>query len=527
MATPVVAPFVPDSGLAEAVRRLGDHLAKLGHDVTIIAPLHGDSAQRLQFFHDHQFELLDLSIEVPVGPNCVSGKIVRIDPQPGEPAILLIDQPGYFQRRHPFGDEKGDYRDNCERFVFFCRSVLETIRRLELEPQVIQCHDWPTGLIPALLSIEYGNANGFESTASVMTIHNAAHQGQFWHWDMLLTGLDWKHFNWQQMEFFGKLNFLKTGIVFGDAISTVSQAYARSLLTEDQGCGLHGVLRGRTGALTGIQYGIDLERWNPESDPHLNRNYTIRTVTIGKLANKQALQRRLGLSIDPRQMVIGVPGPFEYGRGTDLIPRSLSDFLRRGVQCVFLGRGDALIEESIRQLCECHPHQASATFTDDQSSMSLLLGAADLLLFPHRAEPSGCDAMIGCRYGALPLAHQAGGLPDVVEDVRHAGRADSAANGFLFAGLESQYLTGALERARSLFHFPEQWQEIVRNAMLWNWSWNISALNHTRLFEQVCQFSSSPRSGPGRRSHQEVGNGEHYGGIDSLGYSTKVGIEHL
>lgn len=512
MATPVVAPFAPDTGLAGAIRQLGNHLAGLGHEVTIIAPFHGDSSQRLKFFNDHPFDLLDPAIEVPVGPNRVDGRIVRVDTERDHLSIYLIDQPGYFQRPHPYGDESGDYRDNCERFVFFSRYTLELIRKLELHPHIIQCHEWPTGLIPALLEIEYGHGPGFESASSVMTIHNAAHQGQFWHWDMLLTGLDWKHFNWQQMEFFGKLNFLKTGTVFADAISTVSPNYARDLLTEEQGCGLHGALRSRRGALLGIQNGIDLERWNPETDPGLNRNYTLRTVTIGKLANKQALQRRLGLEVDPRQMLIGVQGPFDYGRGSDLIPRSLSDFMRRGVQCAFLGRGDALIEQSIHKLAESHPHQAVANTTEDSSLSSLLLAGADLLLFPHRIESTGSEAMIGCRYGALPLAHQIGGLTDAIEDVRHAGQAESAANGFLFSGLDERNLAHAIERARSLFHFPEQWQEIVRNAMRWNWSWNISSMKHTEFFRQIINESRTMPS-------TESGN--------TARFSSPVGIEHL
>lgn len=496
IATPVLAPYSLGPGSCEDLGEFALALSRLGHQVSVIAPLHGDQRHRDDLFRKFTFHQLSDPISVQVGANLVRGTAYRLDREQGKLAHILIDAPDYFHRSGNDGDATGQYRDNCSRYVFFSRAVLELVRNLSLKPQILLCQGWQTALIPAFFKIECQGTSGFQATRTLMQIDNAAHQGQFWHWDMLLTGLDWKYFNWQQMEFFGNLNFLKAGLVFADALVTHSPTYARELLTDDSGCGLQGVFRNRVRSLTGILTGIDLHAWNPETDTQVNRNYTLRTATVGKLANKQALQRRWGLQLDPRQLLVGILGPFSYSHGIDLVPRGLENLIRRGIQAVFLGKGDALIEQSVQQFVDRHSPQAAVRLIEDSRTERMLLAGADLLLIPARSEPSARQAMIACRYGTLPLAHAVGGLADAVQDVHHAGEPDSTANGFLFSKLTPEALEMTLERARSLFHFPEQWQEIVRNAMRRDWSWDNTAQQYVQLFQDVLRGTEFPPHPP-------------------------------
>ena len=208
--------------------------------------------------------------------------------------VYLVEQPEYFDRPQLYREEGIDYRDNCERFVFFSRAVLEAIRLLDLKVDVLHANDWQTGLIPAYLKIEYRQRPGYERIGSLLTIHNLAYQGLFWHWDMLLTGLDWKYFNWQQMEFFGNLNLLKTGLVFADRLNTVSPRYAEEIQSAPLGCGLEGVLQQRRGVLSGIINGVDYRHWNPETDPHLPVPYGPANVRAGQGRGQGGAARRAG-----------------------------------------------------------------------------------------------------------------------------------------------------------------------------------------------------------------------------------------
>ena len=216
MASSEVVPFAKTGGLADVCGSLPIELAKLGHQVSVIMPAY-------RSVHRTGLEIADTGIEIaiPVGSKIVSGRILRSHLPDSNVPVFFVDQPGYFDRDELYRDSGQDYKDNSERFVFFCRAVMECIRLLDLDVDLIHANDWQTGLIPALQKIEYESVPGYEHIATLLTIHNMAYQGQFWHWDMLLTGLDWKYFNWHQMEYYGNLNLLKTGIVFSDSINTV------------------------------------------------------------------------------------------------------------------------------------------------------------------------------------------------------------------------------------------------------------------------------------------------------------------
>lgn len=256
MVSSEASPFANTGDLGDVVTSLAEELVAREQRVTLILPYYpqflAKSAVPLP-----PTEPLPIELNIKIGSRTVTGNVRQARIAGGKIQVLLIDQPAYFDRPQLYNDGQRDYRDNCERFVFFSRAAVELIRLLKINPDIVHCHDWQTGLIPALLKIEHRNLAPLNETASVMTVHNIVYQGQFWHWDMELTGLDWKYFNWRQMEFFGQLNLLKTGIVFADAITVNSPEYARAIQTPEHGCGLHGVLRTRYEHLIGISEGVN------------------------------------------------------------------------------------------------------------------------------------------------------------------------------------------------------------------------------------------------------------------------------
>ncbi len=302
LATSEAVPFAKTGGLADVCGALPIELAKLGHRPAIILP-----AYRQTRYCKQPIEELGIEFVVPIGSKTVAGHLLRSTLPGTDVPVYLVRQDQYYDRDQLYSVDGKDYNDNCERFVFFSRAVLEAVRLLDLNVDVIHANDWQTGFIPAYLKIEYHNLPRYQQIASLFTVHNISYQGQFWHWDMLLTGLDWKYFNWHQMEFHGKLNILKTGMVFADSISTVSPRYALEIQSNPLGCGLEGVLQYRRNVLSGILNGIDPKEWNPATDKLLAANYDVTSFTRGKPLCKAALQKELGLPLEP-EVPLGRPG---------------------------------------------------------------------------------------------------------------------------------------------------------------------------------------------------------------------------
>ena len=318
-------PFAKTGGLADVAGSLPIELARLGHRVTLMLPAYRQTRQS-----GIPLEPTDVQLHIPIGNKISNGRLLRSRIPETSVDVFLVEQEDYFNRPELYGESGHDYRDNCERFVFFCRSVMESVRLLELTPHVIHANDWQTGLIPAYLDAEYRDAPGYGDIASIFTIHNMSYQGQFWHWDMLLTGLDWKYFNWHQMEFYGDLNLLKTGIVFADAVTTVSPTYAQEIQNSDLGCGLQSVLQQRGDSLSGIINGVDYAVWDPQHDAAIARNYSAKDWQSGKPECKAALQRELNLPDRADVPLIGIVGRLVDQKGFDLIARVMEQWVENG-----------------------------------------------------------------------------------------------------------------------------------------------------------------------------------------------------
>jgi starch synthase len=478
-------PFAKTGGLADVVGSLPGALSRLGCTVTVALPAYREvfSSRRLPV------EPTGWEFDVPVGTRSKRATIHQslIPGKDGaaDTTVYLIGNDSYFDRPTLYGGAE-DYSDNAERFIFFSRAVLELANRFEQPCDVIHSHDWQTGLVPAYQKVLASQWPRLSRARTLHTIHNMAYQGVFWHWDMLLTGIDWRYFNWQQMEYFGQLNLLKTGIVFSDLVSTVSPTYAREIKSAPGGCTLEGVLSDRGDTLVGIVNGIDTDVWNPRTDPHLPLPYDATNVAAGKAAAKSALAAHLGhVAPDPRPLVAFV-GRLAEQKGVGLIFDLLSRMAGSGrVRFLILGTGDPRAEDGLRRMAATYPGTIDLVIGFDEALAHLVQGAADMLLMPSLYEPCGLTQLYALAYGTIPIVRATGGLVDTVVDVTDATLAEGTASGFVFDAVDGGALAHAVDRALGLHADSARWQGLVRQAMGQDWSWDQSARKYLSLYKRA------------------------------------------
>lgn len=476
-----VVPFAKTGGLADVCGSLPIELARLGHQVAVMMPAYR------QVKGHAGIETLNIKFDIPIGNKIVRGKLLRGTLPNSEVPVFFIEQDDYFDRPELYRQKGEDYKDNCERFAFFCRAALEAIRMLKLEVEVVHCHDWQTSLIPAYLHVEYAHCHGYETIGSLLTIHNLAYQGIFWHWDMLLTGLDWKYFNWHQMEFYGKLNLLKTGIAFADGLNTVSPTYANEIQSDPLGCGLEGMLQSRRDVLSGIVNGVHYADWNPATDVHIPYKYDVSNWQSGKGACKNALQSELGLPLAPRTPIIGLVGRMAEQKGWDLIMDLMNRWVREvDVQWAILGTGEPHFHDHLTWLARDFPHRVGLKIDFNEGLSRRIEAGSDIFLMPSRYEPCGLNQLYSLKYGTVPVVRATGGLKDTVVDATDDNLWNQAATGFVFEDYSVAAMEGALGRALNTYHHnPERWQQLVTTGMNQDWSWGKSAHDYVKLYEQV------------------------------------------
>lgn len=481
IATGEATPLAKTGGLADVCGALPAALREIGHEATLILPAYRCALKSCLAQPTGQ------SVDIPVGNKLVPADYIRTTLPGTDVPVLLVQQDQYFDREGLYGEGDRDYRDNCERFVFFSRAVLEAIRLFDLDIDIIHCNDWQTGLIPVYLQTEYRVARAYERIASLFTIHNLAYQGRFWHWDMLLTGLDWNLFNWRQLEFYGDLNLMKAGIVFADQVSTVSPRYAEEIQDEPFGCGLDGLLLQRRDKLTGILNGIDDTAWSPAIDDYLPVKYTHENWREGKAAARRALQQKLGLADDPQAPLIGVIGRITEQKGSDLVAELIERWLpARGGQWVILGSGQPAIEQQLTQLAHELPHQVAFQNTFSEELAHQIEAASDIFLMPSRFEPCGLSQFYSLKYGAVPVVHATGGLADTIVDANAETMENGTANGFSFEEFSVASCWQALARACQMREDqPDQWARLVETGMQQDWSWHKSATEYAELYGRI------------------------------------------
>jgi starch synthase len=488
LVTSEASPFAKTGGLGDVAGALPRALHALGHDVRILMPRHRGVEQ-----HAAEIRTIVPRLAVPLGDRIVEGALQETETAAGVPVYFLA-QDQYFDREGLYGTADGDYWDNCERFVFFCRGALESLIELsELwRPQIIHVNDWQTALIPVYLRTLYRDHPVLGSLATLLTIHNLAYQGVFWHYDMPMTGLGWDLFTPAGLEFYGKVNFLKGGLVFSDLLSTVSRTYAAEIRTPELGNGLDGVLEERAAALHGVINGIDYEQWNPAKDAALARPYSA-DEPEGKTACREVLRRELGLEDAPGPIVAMVTR-LAGQKGIDLALEGLPAILDAGCQIALLGSGEAHLEAAWMQAAARYPGRVAVRLGYDTALASRIYGGADCFLMPSRYEPCGLGQLIALRYGAVPIVRKTGGLADTVTEFDAARRSGT---GFLFEAFEADAMLEAIRRAVTAFRRPELWSALVRNGMTEDFSWDASAREYALLYKKALRPAGTK---PSRRS---------------------------
>jgi len=471
-----VAPFAKTGGLADVAGALPLALARLGHDVRVVMPLHRGVAAAAG-----PLRVAVPRVTVPIGDRTVEGSLLegRLG---GEVPVYFVAQDGYYDRPALYGAS-----DDCERFTFFCRSILAALPELGWLPQVVHANDWQAGPIPVYLETLSRDAPAFADLATVFTVHNLAYQGVFWHYDLPMTGLGWDLFTPAGLEFYGHLSLLKGGLVFADLLTTVSPTYAREIQSPEFGERMDGILRERSADLTGILNGLDVQAWNPATDPDLPKRYD-RDDLDGKAACAAALRSEMGLPEPGRRTpLVGVVSRLAEQKGIDLVAGAVPAIRAAGAQLVVLGSGEAPLEQLLGELALAHPESVAVRIGFDERLARRIYAGADLFLMPSRYEPCGLGQLIALRYGGAPVVRRTGGLADTVVEFDPARRTGT---GFVFDAFSAEALLATVRRAASIHRQPAVWKALVKNAMTQDFSWDASAREYATLYRKALKARS-------------------------------------
>ncbi len=467
-----VHPLIKTGGLADVAGSLPIALTELEQDVRIVIPKY----QVLKLDED-----LEYRCTVHVDNRDVNIFETRL---PGTNVIVwLVDYPDYFGKPgNPYNDEYGNaWADSAQRFCLFCRVAVEIAQDrayLDWKADVVHCNDWQSGLVPALLTIEP------QRPATIFTIHNMAYQGLFPKADFHELNLPGQLWNPGALEFHDMLSFIKGGIACADHITTVSPNYALEIQTAEYGYGLEGLLHQRHLELNGIINGIDTDQWNPETDPRIEQNYTINTLTK-KAGNKLALQKKYSLPEEPAIPLIGLIGRLVDQKGIDLVLDCLESLTHYNVQFALLGSGDKGFEHRLRNLSYLFPDKISVTIGYDEDLAHLIEAGSDIFLMPSRFEPCGLNQLYSQRYGTLPIVRRTGGLADTVVDALPETIADKTASGFVFDEPSVGAMLETIKRAVLLYANKKTWQGLQKNAMSKDFSWRKSAEQYLKLYNHL------------------------------------------
>ncbi len=484
VASSEVVPYAKTGGLADVCGALPSQLEQLGHQITVFMP-----GYRAVNYGEFSVQKTGIDLEIPIGNQLVPGELLVTTLPGSNVKVYSVTNDDYFDRESLYGEKGVDYEDNAQRFIFFSRAVLESVRLLDLKPDLIHCNDWQTGLIPALLKVEYESNPLYENIASLITIHNLAYQGTYPSSTMPLTGLDWKYYNYLQMEFFDRLNLLKTGIVFADSINTVSPTYAQEIQGAEQGCGLEGVLQRRANVLSGILNGIDVTQWNPSIDELIPAKFSADDWPRGKSECKKHLQNYFGLEQNSSTPMIGIVGRLATQKGWSLILQVMQRWLETtDVQWVVLGTGAPEFHAALTSLYQNHPHKLGLQLGFSNELAHQIEAGADIFAMPSEYEPCGLNQMYSMAYGTVPVVRRTGGLADTVVDASLQTIAAGTANGFSFDGFTAIELERALSRAIQMYRFDkENWNNLVRAGIQRDWSWAVSARAYERLYRKTIE----------------------------------------
>jgi starch synthase len=463
-------PFSKTGGLADVVEALPKARVAQGHEVAVVLPRYrGTKATAVVM----------PSLTIPMGgarlrfPAIADGAVVN------GVRYYFVDDPAYFDREGIYGDKRGDYPDNAERYVEFCRAAIEVAKHV-WPADVIHCHDWQTALVPVLLRTSYGDDPLVKDIPVAFTIHNMGYQGQFTRDVLDRVGIPQSLFHPGRIEFFGKVNLLKGGLVFSDYLTTVSKKYAEEIQTPEYGHGLEGVVKSRADRLVGILNGVDYAAWSPEKDKLIAVKYSAKELS-GKQLCKQELLEIFGLSQEHLgRPLIGIVSRFADQKGFDLIAEKAHELMREDLVLVVLGTGERKYEDLFRALAAAYPVRVAVKMAYDNVLAHKVEAGADMFLMPSRYEPCGLNQIYSLKYGTVPIVRATGGLDDTVEpfDLEHG-----TGTGFKFKEYSGEAFLYAVRQA--LHHYMDEriWKRIQLNGMAKDFSWKVPATEYAKLYD--------------------------------------------
>lgn len=458
-----MTPFARTGGLGDALEALPAALAAAEHEVSVVLPGYRGLREKAQD--------TGVKITVPVGGTLVPAEIWECR-APNGVQVFLVRADGYFDRPALYGEDGRDYEDAAARFIFFAKAAVELARRMIPAPDVLHAHDWQAALVPVLVR---ERRLPFKT---VLTIHNLAYQGGFPSDDFGLTNLPGDYFSARGLEFHGRLNLLKGGIVFADALTTVSERYAREMLTPELGNGLDGVMRENAGKLTGILNGVDYTIWNPATDKLLPERFSPTTLA-GKRTCRDALLAECGLEPEPGGPVLAIVSRLAEQKGIDLLLPLLDRLLADDVRLVILGEGDPAYERELFLASKRHAGRFTYRHSMEEKLAHLTYAGADAFLVPSHFEPCGLGAMYALKYGALPIARATGGL---YETIRDYDPVSESGHGFLFYDDTTEALWDAIIRAKQYFTDPVCWRALMLRAMACDFAWTKAAAGYVGVY---------------------------------------------
>ena len=469
-----IVPFAKVGGLADVVGALPKALQAFGHDVRLVMPRY----RQVDPQHFQLRTVLD-AVSVPMG-----SYQVQVEVRQGEIGnhipVYMIDAPRYFDRENIYG-----YTDDGERFILFCRAALEAMRALDWAPDVVHCNDWHTGIVPNWMHTIYLEDPFFARTATVYTIHNLAYQGIFGYRLLEVAGVASNGFLYPQIaELANVVDIMGRGILFADAVTTVSERYAQEILTPTFGEKLDHMLRSRRDRLFGILNGVDYQEYNPATDRHIHTRYDA-ALLEKRAENKAALQEQVHLPVRSEVPMLAMISRLSDQKGFDLLSQIIQPLLAQGVQFVLLGVGDQHYHEMFQNLAARYPEQVAIFLTFNAELRQRIYAGSDMFLMPSRFEPCGTSQMEAMRYGCVPIVRRVGGLADTVQEYNPV---TGEGNGFVFNTYDPWEFFASIVRALALYPFKDVWHTLQLHGMAADHSWRASAVRYVEVYRNALAF---------------------------------------
>jgi starch synthase len=469
-----IVPFAKVGGLADIVGALPKALLALGHDVRLVMP-------RYRQVDLQRFQLDTILEDVSVSMGTYQTQVSVCQGTIGDHIpVYMIDAPRYFDRENIYG-----YTDDGERFILFCRAALEAVRALNWAPDIVHCNDWHTGIVPNWMHTLYRGDPFFASTATVYTIHNLAYQGIFGYRLLEVAGVASNGFLYPQIaELAHVVDIMGRGILFADAVTTVSERYAQEILTPTFGEKLDHLLRSRRDRLFGILNGIDYQEIDPATDRYIHARFAINSLDV-RTENKADLQAYAQFPIKPDVPILSMISRLADQKGLDLVAQIMQPLLSQGVQFIVLGVGDQHYHELFQNLAARYPEQVAVFLTFNTELAQRIYAGSDMFLMPSRFEPCGTSQMIAMRYGCVPIVRSVGGLADTV---REYDPSTGEGNGFTFTNYDPWEFFAAIVRAIALYRFKDTWRTLQQHGMLADHSWRNSAARYVEIYQNALSF---------------------------------------